>query len=233
VAELGRLFDQAVPVDRCQFGLNAEGIVAVGAVAVELLAQAVMGQLEGIFAVALQGLQVELALQVDLIVEQPGLLYQGQEQGQQLAGVGRGALEADQQAVFGGFAAQARAQALHLVGQGVTAVVAAAAAEQARQQLVAAPLADRVGAAAAADPEFGRHDLRPRAPHHPEGAAAGQHGGGPGTSQGSLVRGLPGCLRGSGRRWPGPGRWCQGRSARRSAGPLDGRRGWGSRGSCR
>ena len=94
--QAGCLLAEAVPADRRQLGLDAEGIVAIGTVAIELLAQAVMGELKGIFAVTLEGLQVELALQVDLVVEQPGLLHQGQEQGQELVGVGRGALEADE-----------------------------------------------------------------------------------------------------------------------------------------
>ena len=67
--QLAGLLAEAVPADRRQLGLHPEGIVAIGTVAIELLAQAVMGQLEGIFAVTLQGLQVELALQVDLVVQ--------------------------------------------------------------------------------------------------------------------------------------------------------------------
>ena len=190
--QLAGLLAEAVPADRRQLGLHPEGIVAIGTVAIELLAQAVMGQLEGIFAVTLQGLQVELALQVDLVVQQPGLLHQGQQQGQQRFGIGRGALKADQQAVFGGLAAQASAQAFHLVGQGLAAVVAAAAAEQAGQQLVAAPLAPGVGAAAAPDPELGRHNLGARSPHHPQGAAPGQNGPGPGTGEGPRAGGRHG-----------------------------------------
>ena len=46
--------------------------MAVGPFAIEQSAQTVMGQLEGIFPLPSQGLQVELALQCDLVGLQSG-----------------------------------------------------------------------------------------------------------------------------------------------------------------
>ena len=129
--------------------------MAVRPIAVEQDAQLVMGQLERVFLLALQRLQIELTLQIDLIVHQPGPPHHQQQQRQQGLGITAGALEADQGAVFRCFTAQPGAATLHQIGQGITAELAAAAAQHPGQQLGGTALAAWIAAAASPHPQLG------------------------------------------------------------------------------
>ena len=57
--------------------------MAVGALAVELLPQEVVGQLERVLPLSLQTLQIELALQIQLLRPEMGFTHHRQEQWQQ------------------------------------------------------------------------------------------------------------------------------------------------------
>ena len=69
--------------------------MAIGAFAVELAQQLVVGQLVGVFFLALQGLKIELPLESHLIWGQEGSPRHGEEERQQIQGVRGGALEAE------------------------------------------------------------------------------------------------------------------------------------------
>ena len=155
-----------------ELGLNPEGVMPVGPIAVELMAQLVVGDLEGILFLPLEGLQIQLALERDLVLDQPRTAHHLQDQGQQQGGVIAGAFQADQGAVFGGFAAQTCSPSFHEIGQRFTTQAAAASAQDPSQQLRPTALAGGIGGASAADPELGREDRRARSIEQPERATA-------------------------------------------------------------
>ena len=133
-----------------------------------------MGDLEWVFLLPLQRLQIELALERDLILDQPRGCHHLQDQWQQQSGVITGAFEADQGAVLGCFAAQSRPPSLHEISQSVTTETAAATAEHPGQQLRNTTLANGVGATSASDPELGREDRRPRPLDQPQRTTSAQ-----------------------------------------------------------
>ena len=92
--------------------------MAVGPFAIEQSAQTVMGQLEGIFPLPSQGLQVELALQCDLVGLQSGPPHHLQEQGQQDIGILGGAMQPDHQGVLTGLRPQGGSAPLDEIGHG-------------------------------------------------------------------------------------------------------------------
>ena len=59
--------------DRGQVRFHPQGVVAIGPLAVELMAQLVVGQLEGVLPLALQALQVEAPLEIELVAVEPGM----------------------------------------------------------------------------------------------------------------------------------------------------------------
>ena len=149
-----------VPLQFSQLLLHPQGVVAVGAAAEQLPAQLVVGQLEGILALAQQVLQVEVPLQLKLVLAQPGIPRHRHQKGQQLLCITAGTFEAQHQAVFAGFTAQGRAAALHQIGQGFGAVVTTAPGHQPSQQLGSSPLPRLISAAAAPNPEPAGHNFR-------------------------------------------------------------------------
>ena len=161
--------------------------MAVGTGAVEAVAQLVVGELEGVFPLALQGLQIQLAFQVQLVRLQLRLPDHGQQKGQQAGGIVGGAFEANHQGILQGIGPQPSPSPFHQIGQGLSIEIAAAAGHQAGQQLVGTATALGIGAAAAPDRQPGRENRRPLAPQQPHRQATGQAEG---LSEGRASLGL-------------------------------------------
>ena len=161
--------------------LHAEGIVAIGPLAIELLAQAVVGQLKGILLLALQVLQVQVPLQVHLGRLQGGGAGHERQQRQEIGGIVAGALQADHQGVLAGFRPQGCPPPLHQLRQAVRIQRPGPAGHRAGQQLHGAALPLGVLAAAAADPQPGGQQAGPSPLQHHQGQAPWQGGSSPGA----------------------------------------------------
>jgi len=167
-AEIAHQRLQGAGLQGGQLLLHPQRIVAVGAVEVEELAQGVVGQLERVLPLALQRLEIELLLQLELVRGQGGLAHHAQQQGQQGGRVIGGALEPQQQGILLGISPQAGS---------------AAAGHRAGKELVGTALVRRIGAAAAWDRQSCRKDIGPSPGqhHHRQAAAEGEQGGGRGV----------------------------------------------------
>ena len=142
--------------------LHPERIVAVRTIAIELVAELVMGQLKGILALALQALQVQLPLQIQLIGLQARAAHHREQQRQQGVAVLSGTLEGQHQTVLSGLAAQAGAGPLDEIRQRFGIELAAAAGHQSSEQLMGAATAGGIHAAAATNDQPSREDRRAR-----------------------------------------------------------------------
>ena len=147
--------DQEGPLCGHEIRLHTEGIVAVGAVPVELGEQLVMGQLIGILPLSLQGLEVELPFDRQLLRRQNRTAHHGEQQGQQVRGISGGALEAQHQGILMGFGPQAGTGAFHQIGEGLGIKLAAASGQAAGQELMGATTGAGIGAAATGDRQPG------------------------------------------------------------------------------
>ena len=78
-------------------------VMAVAATAVEQLAQPLMGQVERVLLQPLQGLQVQITLQLNLTVIQQRVLHHLQQERQEAGGIAANAFERQHQPVIIGF----------------------------------------------------------------------------------------------------------------------------------
>ena len=131
--------------------------MAVTRAAVNQLPPLINRQVEGVLPLALQCLQAQGPFQFQLFRRQMGCCHHPVEQGHQLLGVFGGAAQTDQQSVFMGVTAQARASPLHQIRQLTMVERSAATAEGGRQKLMGTTLADAVRGTAPGQQQFRRH----------------------------------------------------------------------------
>ena len=104
--------------------------MAVGAIAKHQLAQTILGAAEGVFLQALQGLQVEVPLELDLLAAGSGLLHHLEQLRQQHMAIAAHPFQHDLQMVIASFTTEAGPLVFNPLGKGARIVVAAAAGER-------------------------------------------------------------------------------------------------------
>ena len=129
--------------------------MAIRAQPVGQMAPTIKGQMEGIFSLTLQCLKTQLPLEVHLIGLQMGFMHHRAQQGKQLRAIEIPAFQADQQAIFVGITAKSSATTLNEIGHLHGIKGATPASQHGCQQLMCAPLADRISSASTTDPQFG------------------------------------------------------------------------------
>ena len=104
--------------------------MAVGAIAKHQLPQTVLGAAEGVFFQALQGLKVEVPLELDLVIAGSGLLHHFEQLRQQDMAIATDTFQHDLQMVIASFTTQAGPLVFDPLGKGARIVAAAAAGER-------------------------------------------------------------------------------------------------------